>query len=56
MLAVMIFSVAISLAFALWCRVVARRRGLDVTWWAVFGFAPGPFALPFVYLAKKRGA
>jgi hypothetical protein len=52
----MILTIAVSLAFALWCRAIARRRGLDATFWTALGFALGPFALPFVYLAKKRGA
>ena len=50
----MIISVLISLACAVLCGVIAARRGLRWVYWSVMGFAFGPFALPFVFMAKPK--
>jgi len=48
----LLISVIISVACALLCGFIASRRHLRVPFWAVMGFAFGPFALPFIFLAK----
>lgn len=45
-------SLLISVACALLCGFIAARRKLRWGYWAIMGFAFGPFALPFVFLAK----
>ena len=49
-----IAALILSLAFALLCFVIARRRGLKTTFWTAMGFALGPFALPMILVAKKK--
>lgn len=36
------------------CGVIAARRKLSWTHWSSMGFGFGPFALPFVLLAKPK--
>jgi len=51
----LITSLLISLACAVLCGVIAARRRARWVYWSVMGFAFGPFALPFVFMAKPRG-
>ena len=36
------------------CYSVARKRSADVPFWVVMGLLFGPFALPFVFMAKAK--
>lgn len=49
-----IYSLLISIGCAVLCGVIASRRKARWVYWSVMGFAFGPFALPFVFLAKPR--
>jgi predicted Kef-type K+ transport protein len=51
----LLISLVISAVFAVICGMIASRRKLRVTFWVVMGFAFGPFALPFVFMAKPTG-
>ena len=51
----LVISLLISIACAVLCGVIAARRKLRWVYWSVMGFAFGPFALPFVLLAKPKG-
>ncbi len=51
----LIVSLLISLGFALLCGFIAARRKLRWVYWSVMGFVFGPFALPFVFMAKPKG-
>lgn len=44
----------ISVPFAIAGYWIARKRGLNVRYWTILGFALGPFVLPFLLLAKKK--
>lgn len=48
----LVISLILSVGFAVICGYVASRRKLRVPFWAVMGFAFGPFALPFVFMAR----
>lgn len=50
----LIISLLISVACAVLCGMIAARRRSRWGYWAVMGFAFGPFAFPFVFLAKPR--
>lgn len=50
----LIISLLISLGCAVLCGVIAARRQARWVYWSVMGFAFGPFALPFVFMAKPR--
>jgi ABC-type dipeptide/oligopeptide/nickel transport system permease component len=50
----LIVSLVVSLACAVLCGVIAARRRLRWVYWSVMGFAFGPFALPFVFLARPK--
>ena len=50
----LVISLLISLACAVLCGVIAARRHARWVYWAVMGFAFGPFALPFVFMAKPK--
>ena len=50
----LIASLLISLACAVLCGVIAARRRARWVYWSVMGFAFGPFALPFVFMAKPK--
>lgn len=45
--------VIISLIFALLFYKIAEKRQADKVFWAIMGFLFGPFALPFLFFAKK---
>jgi len=45
--------VAIVIASAAVCYTVAKRKHLNVQLWVVLGALFGPFAIPFVFLAKS---
>ncbi len=47
-------SLLISLPFALAGYWVARKKGLNVRYWTILGFALGPFVLPFLLFVKKK--
>ena len=50
----LVISLLISLACAVLCGVIAARRRARWVYWSVMGFAFGPFALPFVFMAKPK--
>jgi ABC-type dipeptide/oligopeptide/nickel transport system permease component len=50
----LIISLLISIGCALLCGFIAARRKARWVYWSVMGFAFGPFALPFVFLAKPK--
>lgn len=50
-----ITALLISIPFAVVGYIVARKRGLRVRYWTVLGFLLGPFVLPLLFFAKKRG-
>jgi len=50
----LVISLLISAVCALLCGFIAARRKARWVYWSVMGFAFGPFALPFVFLAKSR--
>ena len=45
----------ISILFAGLLYLIAAKRGSNKTFWAIMGFFFGPFAIPFVFFAKKVG-
>jgi ABC-type dipeptide/oligopeptide/nickel transport system permease component len=51
----LIISLLISIGCALLCGLIAAHRKGRWVYWSVMGFAFGPFALPFVFLAKPKG-
>lgn len=55
-LSLLILALLVSLLFALVCGFVAARRKADRVFWSVMGFAFGPLAIPFVFLAKPKAA
>jgi ABC-type dipeptide/oligopeptide/nickel transport system permease component len=50
----LVVSLLVSLACALLCGLIAARRQARWVYWSAMGFAFGPFALPFVFLAKPK--
>jgi len=50
----LIVSLLVSIACAVLCGLIAAHRRLRWVYWAVMGFAFGPFALPFVFMAKPK--
>jgi ABC-type dipeptide/oligopeptide/nickel transport system permease component len=50
----LVVSLLVSLACALVCGIIAARRNARWGYWSVMGFVFGPFALPFVFLAKPK--
>ncbi len=50
----LVISLLISAGCALLCGIIAARRRARWVYWSVMGFVFGPFALPFVFLAKPR--
>ena len=52
----LVISLLISLACAVLCGVIAARRQARWVYWSVMGFVFGPFALPFVFMAKPKGS
>ena len=44
----------ISIIFGLLLRAIAGKRGANQAFWFVMGFVFGPFALPFVFLARRK--
>ena len=51
----LVISLLITLACAVLCGLIAARRKLNWKYWAMMGLVFGPFALPFVFLAKPKG-
>jgi hypothetical protein len=47
----LVFVVAVSTWL---CFYVARRKNLNVQYWVLLGALAGPFAIPFVLLAKSK--
>jgi len=43
----------ISICFAGLLYLIAAKRGSNKTFWTIMGFVFGPFAIPFVFFAKK---
>lgn len=43
----------ISICFAGLLYLIAAKRGSNKIFWAIMGFFFGPFAIPFVFFAKK---
>lgn len=50
----LVISLLISLACAVLCGVIAAHRQARWVYWSAMGFAFGPFALPFVFLARPK--
>jgi ABC-type dipeptide/oligopeptide/nickel transport system permease component len=50
----LVISLLVSLACAVLCGVIAAHRRARWVYWSVMGFAFGPFALPFVFMAKPK--
>lgn len=50
----LVISLLIAVGCALLCGFIASRRRGRWVYWSVMGFAFGPFALPFVFMAKPR--
>lgn len=50
----LVVSLLISLGFAVLCGFIAAHRKLRWVYWSVMGFVFGPFALPFVFMAKPK--
>lgn len=50
----LVISLLISLACAVLCGLIAARRQARWVYWSIMGFAFGPFALPFVLMAKPK--
>jgi len=50
----LVISLLISAGCALLCGVIAARRRARWVYWSVMGLAFGPFALPFVFMAKPK--
>lgn len=50
----LVISLLISAGCALLCGVIAARRRARWVYWSVMGFAFGPFALPFVFMARPK--
>lgn len=48
----LVISLILSVVCAAVCGFIAARRRARVVYWAVMGFVFGPFALPFVFMAK----
>ncbi|MDG1206323.1 MAG: hypothetical protein P8N51_13225, partial [Pseudomonadales bacterium] len=46
--------VGITIVCAGVCFSVAKKKGINTRLWVVLGALFGPFALPFVFLAKPR--
>jgi len=44
----------ITLASAITCHLLAKKRGRRPVFWGVMGVVFGPFAIPVVFLLKKR--
>jgi len=51
----LIVSLLLSLGFGVLCGFIAAYRKLRWVYWSVMGFVFGPFALPFVFMAKPKG-
>ena len=47
--------ILISILFAGLLYLIAAKRGSNKIFWAIMGFFYGPFAIPFVFFAKKVG-
>ncbi len=45
----------ISICFAGLLYLIADKRGSNKIFWGIMGFVFGPFAIPFVFFAKKVG-
>ncbi len=43
----------ISICFAGLLYLIAAKRGANKIFWAIMGFVFGPFAIPFVFFAKR---
>jgi hypothetical protein len=48
--------IILSLVFAGLLYLIAEKRGADKVFWAIMGFLFGPFAIPFVFFAKRIDA
>ncbi len=48
------FLIAVTLASAITCHLIAKQRGLTPVFWGVMGLAFGPLAIPFVCLVKPK--
>ncbi len=50
----MIESTIINAFFGVLLHLIAAKRGADKIFWLVMGIVFGPFALPFVFIARKH--
>jgi hypothetical protein len=51
----LIAALLVSVACAALCGYLAARRGANRVFWLAMGFAFGPFAIPFVFFARRSG-
>lgn len=52
---VSLFLIFVPIILSLWvCHSVAKKRGLDQRYWHIMALIFGPFAIPFVFLAKPK--
>ncbi len=49
-----IFLVLLSIVSASICFSIAKKRGVNPTFWVILATVVGPFAVPFVFLAKPQ--
>jgi hypothetical protein len=50
----LIASAAINIFCVILCHQIAKRRSAKPVFWGVMGALFGPFAIPFVFLAKPK--
>jgi len=48
-----VIGVGLIVASAIICHYLAKSRGANPVFWGVMGILFGPFAIPFVFLAKS---
>ena len=48
--------IIISFFFAGTLYLIAEKRGADKVFWAIMGLFFGPFAIPFIFFAKRIDA
>lgn len=44
---------AVTLASAIICHMMAKKRGRKPVFWGVMGALFGPIAIPFIFLSRK---
>lgn len=54
MSSMLIGSLLLAIVSIVICHVVAKRRGANPVFWGTMAALFGPFAIPFVFMAKPR--